>query len=140
MFEGFYRESPRGSFEPQWPVSPSCFAGVYGFAYSIIYCIHISLTGAANRGIDIVYKASAATIEVKPWNGYLRIRSVNGPKQEMFYDAGNDMRRFKITYVRPKGDSTWLYITVEAPSSSAAKEIAQSMLSGMKILNITPVS
>ena len=49
-----------------------------------------------------------------------------------------DMRKFKITYVRP-GDSTWLYITVEAPSSSAAKQIAHSMLTGMKILNVTPV-
>jgi len=48
------------------------------------------------------------------------------------------MRKFKITYVRP-GDSTWLYITVEAPSSSAAKQIAHSMLTGMKILNVTPV-
>jgi len=50
------------------------------------------------------------------------------------------MRKFKITYVRPKGDSTWLYITVEAASSTAAKEIAQSMLTGMKILNVTPLS
>ena len=57
-----------------------------------------------------------------------------------FSDAGNDMRKFKITYVRPHGDSTWLYITVEAPSYTAAKEIAQSMLTGMKILNVTPVS
>jgi hypothetical protein len=57
-----------------------------------------------------------------------------------FSDAGNNMRKFKITYVRPHGDSTWLYITVEAPSYSAAKEIAQSMLTGMKILNVAPVS
>jgi hypothetical protein len=63
-----------------------------------------------------------------------------GAETTTFSDAGNDMRKFKITYVRPHGDSTWLYITVEAPSSSAAKEIAQSMLTGMKILNVTPVS
>jgi hypothetical protein len=57
-----------------------------------------------------------------------------------FLDAGNYLRKFKITYMRPHGDYNWLYITVEAPSSSAAKEIAQSMLTGMKILNVTPVS
>jgi hypothetical protein len=65
---------------------------------------------------------------------------VGTPTKTTFSNAGNDMRKFKITYVRPHGDSTWLYITVEAPSSSAAKEIAQSMLTGMRILNVTPVS
>jgi hypothetical protein len=49
------------------------------------------------------------------------------------------MQKFKITYIRPSGDSTWLYTTIEAPSSYAAKQIAQSMLTGMKILNVTPI-
>lgn len=49
------------------------------------------------------------------------------------------MRKYKITYMRPSGDSTWLYTIIEAPSDSAAKQIAQSMLTGMKILNVTPI-
>ncbi len=50
-----------------------------------------------------------------------------------------DMKNFKVTYVRPSGDSTWLYIIVSAPSSFVARQIAEAQLTGLKILNVVPV-
>jgi hypothetical protein len=47
------------------------------------------------------------------------------------------MHNFKVTYVRP-GDSTWLHIIVSAPSTYAARQIAEAMLTGLKILNVVP--
>lgn len=48
------------------------------------------------------------------------------------------MKNFKVTYVLPRGDSTWLYLTVSAPSSYAARQIAEAQLTGLKILNVVP--
>jgi len=47
------------------------------------------------------------------------------------------MQKFKVTYVVP-GDSTWLKIKVEAPSTSSARKIAEAQLKGLKILNVKP--
>jgi hypothetical protein len=49
------------------------------------------------------------------------------------------MQNFKVTFVRPSGDSTWLHIIVSAPSSYVARQIAGAQLGGMKILNVVPV-
>jgi hypothetical protein len=48
------------------------------------------------------------------------------------------MQNFKITYVRPRGDSTWLHLIVSAPSSFVARQIAEAQLTGLKILNVVP--
>jgi hypothetical protein len=47
------------------------------------------------------------------------------------------MHNFKVTFIRP-GDSTWLYITVSAPSTYAARKIAEAQLTGLKVLNVVP--
>jgi hypothetical protein len=47
------------------------------------------------------------------------------------------MRKFKVTYIVP-GNSTWLYTVVEAPSTYAARQIAEAQLTGLRILNVTP--
>jgi hypothetical protein len=49
------------------------------------------------------------------------------------------MRRFKVTYIFP-GNSTWLYIEVTAPSTYAARQIAEAELTGVRILNVTPLN
>lgn len=47
------------------------------------------------------------------------------------------MHNFKVTYIVP-GNSSWLYITVSAPSTYTARKIAEAQLSGLKILNVVP--
>ena len=48
------------------------------------------------------------------------------------------MQNFKVTYVRPSGDSTWLTLIVSAPSTFVARKIAEAQLTGLKILNVVP--
>jgi hypothetical protein len=48
------------------------------------------------------------------------------------------MQNFKVTYVRPSGDSTWLYLIVSAPSTFVARKIAEAQLTGLRILNVVP--
>ena len=47
------------------------------------------------------------------------------------------MQKFKVTYIVP-GNSTWLYLTVEAPSSHVARQIAEAQLTGLRVLNVVP--